>query len=296
MKPMLAAKYDPARARFPLLGSVKVDGIRVLVDGGVALSRSLEPIPNHSVQRWVRRNRDRLQGVDGELAVGPLDAPDLFRRTSSGVMSADGEPDFVLHVFDSWDMTGESYRSRFSRLRELEDHMFDARFQVLPQASLGDERLVQELMSHYVEKGYEGLMLRDPDGLYKFGRATVKQGQLLKLKAWEDAEAILVGVQEEMHNANELTQDNLGHAKRSGHAENMVGKARMGAMRVRNEDLWPGIEFGIGTGFDAEQRSAYWATRGMLVGKIVKFKYFPTGSKEAPRFPVFLGFRDRMDL
>lgn len=293
---MLAAKYDPAKARFPLLGSIKVDGIRVLVDGGVALSRSLEPIPNHHVQRWMRNNRDALQGVDGELTVGPLNAPDLFRRTSSGVMSADGEPDFVLNAFDLWNLPDRPYWERLEQLEVVDMNLLSRHFEALLQRTLMGHEEVDGYLQAMTSQGHEGVMLRDPDGLYKFGRATVKQGQLLKLKAWEDAEAVLVGMQEEMHNANELTQDNLGHAKRSGHAENMVGKARMGAMRVRNENLWPGVEFGIGTGFDAEQRSVYWATRDMLVGKIVKFKYFPTGSKEAPRFPVFLGFRDARDM
>jgi hypothetical protein len=34
----------------------------------------------------------------------------------------------------------------------------------------------------------------------------------------------------------------------------------------------------------------------LLNGRVVKFKYFPTGSKEAPRFPVFLGWRADGDM
>ena len=31
-------------------------------------------------------------------------------------------------------------------------------------------------------------------------------------------------------------------------------------------------------------------------GRLVKFKFFPLGSKEAPRFPIFLGERHPDDL
>jgi len=33
-----------------------------------------------------------------------------------------------------------------------------------------------------------------------------------------------------------------------------------------------------------------------LMGKVVKYKSQPTGVKDKPRFPVFLGFRDKVDM
>jgi DNA ligase-1 len=35
---------------------------------------------------------------------------------------------------------------------------------------------------------------------------------------------------------------------------------------------------------------------GTLAGKIAKYKHFEVGVKEAPRFPVFLGFRNPLDM
>jgi hypothetical protein len=32
------------------------------------------------------------------------------------------------------------------------------------------------------------------------------------------------------------------------------------------------------------------------MGKVVKYKSQPTGVKDKPRFPVFLGFRDVVDM
>ena len=45
------------------------------------------------------------------------------------------------------------------------------------------------------------------------------------------------------------------------------------------------------SGFDAATRAAQMAARVGWEGRLVKFKFFPIGSKEAPRFPIFLGER-----
>ena len=64
----------------------------------------------------------------------------------------------------------------------------------------------------------------------------------------------------------------------------------------RRKSTQAGIEFGVGSGFTDEQRNALWASKESLVGKLAKVKFFEVGIKEAPRFPVFLGFRSEIDL
>lgn len=56
-----------------------------------------------------------------------------------------------------------------------------------------------------------------------------------------------------------------------------------------------GIKFSIGSGFTQEEREAFWAIRDKLPGRLVKYKYFPVGVKDRPRFPVYLGWRDPID-
>jgi DNA ligase-1 len=56
------------------------------------------------------------------------------------------------------------------------------------------------------------------------------------------------------------------------------------------------VEFDLGTGFTSGQRRDLWVGRGKLKGKLVKYKFQPTGVKDKPRFPVFIGFRDARDL
>ena len=61
-------------------------------------------------------------------------------------------------------------------------------------------------------------------------------------------------------------------------------------------DVESGVEFRIGTGFDQADRDSLWRAEGGVLGRIVKYKFFPVGVKEKPRHPVFLGFRDKRDM
>lgn len=85
--------------RFPLLASPKLDGIRCIVKNGLALSRSLKPIPNKHVQDILSRLPSNLI-LDGELIVGDPYHPNVMQKTTSGVMSENGEPSFTYFIFD----------------------------------------------------------------------------------------------------------------------------------------------------------------------------------------------------
>ena len=117
----------------------------------------------------------------------------------------------------------------------------------------------------------------------------MKEGGLWKLKRFEDSEAVILGFDEEMHNANEATTDNLGHSKRSSHKANKTGKGVLGALKVK--DVGTGVEFDIGTGFDASERAHIWTSRKAWMGLTVKYKFLPIGVKDKPRHPVYLGLR-----
>lgn len=287
MKPMLSGTCtDINTLRYPVLVSPKLDGIRALVIDGVLVSRNLKPIRNSELQS--RYGSKEFEGLDGELITGPPTAPDCFLVTTSTVMSADkpaGNTRFM--VFDRLPSApGLTFNQRRAGLNmsgvTLVPHLI---------ANNADELSIIEV--RYLAQGYEGLMIRDPQGPYKQGRSTEKEGWLLKLKRFEDAEATVVSVEELMHNANEATVDALGHTKRSTHAANMKGRGALGALKVLGlNGPYAGSEFSIGTGMNDVQRAELWRAREGLPGLTVKYRYFPLGSKDAPRFPVFLGFRE----
>ena len=287
LKPMLAETLeDSSQLIFPVLVSPKLDGIRCLIKDGVALSRSLKPIPNRSVQEWAQLHADTLEGWDGELLVGEHDH-EVFRRTTSAVMRIEGRPDFAFHIFDRWNKPALPYRQRMLGFVSA-----PRCFEVTSEVVL-NPYMLQGFEEFWLGQGYEGLMVRSLDGAYKYGRSTLKEGLLLKVKRFKDAEATVIGWQERQHNENVATTDALGHTDRSSHKAGMRNAGDLGALVV--QDNATGATFNIGSGFTAEQRVALWKEQGKLMGRLVKYKHFPLGAVDKPRFPTFVGFRHEDD-
>lgn len=286
-KPMLSGKADLATLRFDCLASPKIDGVRLLVMNGVAVSRTLKPIPNQFVQRML--GQPQFEGLDGEIVVGPMNAPDVYLKTNSAVMSVQGECNFSYVVFDRWNKPDRPFHERLP----LQEFITD-RFQVVP---LKHTRIhdLDELLAYQAQalaEGYEGVMLRAPDAPYKHGRSTTREGYLLKLKNYETDEAVVIGVVEALRNDNPATLDALGHTVRSSHAENKVGKGVLGALVVKC--IHTGVEFQVGSGFDDEQRKTLWDNPP--IGRVISYNHFPHGRKTAPRHPTWKGFREEIDL
>ncbi len=287
-KPMLAGTYEPEKAKFPYAVTPKIDGIRFVMVNGVALSRSFKPIRNAYVQNLLAASLP--DGVDGELTSG-----DTFQSSSSGIMSADGEPDFKCWIFDYVNPMAESIAPYCERINDccLSEAETNAFVQILRPVMVTNDDELRALEEQYLEQGFEGVMVRDPKGTYKFGRSTVKENTLLKVKRFLDDEAVIIDIQEMQHNNNTAEQDAFGRTKRSTAQDGKVGAGTAGTLIARNAD---GIEFGIGTGMDDAIRAKIWADPSLYIGQTVKYKYFPVGVKERPRHPVFLGFRDNDDL
>jgi DNA ligase-1 len=295
-QPMLATALPTGQLpKFPCYVSPKLDGVRAVVFGGVVYSRNLKPIRNAHVQAVL--GSPLLEGYDGELLVGSPTSPTAFRDTTSGVMSTDGEPEVLFHVFDHFDLS-KDFEKRFKGFLCKNETRAAIRHKALP-VQLVAQKLVRneaELLAaeqEYLDRGFEGAMVRSVDGPYKCGRSTVKEGHLLKMKRFCDAEAVVIGYEELQHNENEKTTDALGHSKRSTAKSGKTGGGVLGTLLVR--DPVTGVEFGIGGGFTADDRIRLWAARETLVGRLAKYKHFPIGTKEAPRFPTFLGWRDPGD-
>ena len=282
-RPMLASPAEDHLIQWPVLASAKLDGVRAIVRSGVVLSRALKPIPNKNVQKRF----SHLEHFDGELIVGASNDPDVLRSTTSGVMRVDGDPEVSFHVFDHIAAVDEPYLSRVERLWQSSDDVW-----IVDQTSIQTAERLVEYEQTALKRGFEGVMLRRPDAPYKFGRSTAREGYLLKVKRFHDAEFEIVGFEEEMFNANEATTSELGRTKRSSHKANKIPKGRLGALVLKYGDT----TFNCGTGFNDAERERIWAERDSYLGMLAKIKYFAHGIKDVPKLPSFLGIRDERDM
>lgn len=115
IRPMLAAKYDPAVTQKHLdsdgylLIQPKIDGMRVLFDDGIARSRSWKEWTNRYLQAFARDYPNWTHGWDGEMIPGHSYDPNVFREAMSGLRSEDGAREFTIYLFDNYDRSYAHY-------------------------------------------------------------------------------------------------------------------------------------------------------------------------------------------
>jgi DNA ligase-1 len=297
IRPLLAAKTtdeDLKKLRYPLLLSPKIDGVRALVVNGKLMSRTMKPIPNKFTQELFGKRE--FEGLDGELVVGNPYDPNLMQQTMSGVMSIEGKPDVKFYVFDKWNEENRVFHQRLLRVKEYVMILaYDHPIVDVPHRYVNNYEQLLRDEQECVNLGYEGVMLRDPNGPYKQNRSTLREGILLKVKRFHDAEAVILDYEPLMRNNNEQFRDERGYAKRQTVSSNKEADDCLGSFFVRC--LETGQTFSVGTGFTEAQRYSYWNIRESLRGRTIKYKSFKvTGVLDKPRFPVFLGFRDERDM
>ena len=291
-KPMLAATIKDVSKDvvFPCYVSRKLDGIRCIVIDGVGYSRSMKPIVNLELQEiFSTHNYDNL---DGELICGEPNLPNTFQTSTSAVMtikgSAEGINFYVFDIINSDLEFGDRYHEMLNRVSHasfmIPVHHVECL--VLSELEYYEER--------FLEQGYEGLMVRSPNGKYKQGRSTIKERGLLKLKRFSDSEAIIIGFEELQNNHNEKVINEVGNSSRSSSKAGKVDGNTLGSLIVK--DVVSGLEFNVGSGFTSEQRAEIWNNQELYLGKMITYKFFEVGVVDLPRFPVFLGVRHEDDM
>lgn len=296
MKPMLAASLRADQGEsldslsFPLIASPKIDGIRCLVDHANPLTRSLKIIPNHHIRKLL--SHSLLNKLDGELLVGD---GSNFQAVTSGIMSRDGQPDFTYHIFDHFGDPAAEYTQRLASLHAA-FHNARALFpflRLVPTQWITTAAELDAFTAQCIADGFEGAMVRKPSGPYKFGRATLTEGYLTKIKPMADAEGFVIGFEEQMTNTNTATLNELGRTTRSSHQAGMIGKDTLGTLIVENETFG---EIRLSSGLDDALRREIWRNQRAHLGRIAKFRYQAIGTKDKPRIPTFAGFRHQDDI
>lgn len=291
-KPILASalktEKDWAKVKYPVIATPKLDGIRILKIEGELLTRSFKKVRNSFIQSCADQIPD---GLDGEIITYKDEActePFEFNSVQSHVMKGDSGHDHFwrFHAFDDFTVPTLPYVERLASTYQ--------KCELSPYCEYVEHVLVEDydtlmtLAAKYVDEGYEGTMIRKPLGEYKFGRSSVNEGLLLKIKKFDDTEGTIIGTTQLMSNQNEIIINELGQKTRRGLKEGMVPREELGSLIMK----WDGGEdFEVGTGFTKAQREDLWKRRDEIIGETVTFKYQGVGTHNRPRFPVFMGFR-----
>lgn len=252
--PLLLAETEQGQADVALyLVSEKLDGVRAFWDGQALRTRNGHRI---QVPSWFVA-RFPAQPLDGELWLGRGE----FERLSGIVRRQtpdDSQWQQVRYLVFELPQSPGTFRQRALALRELTARLALPWLQAVEQWEFGSREALDKKLEQIVRAGGEGLMLHRADAAYVTGRSDV----LLKLKAWHDAEATVIGHQP-------------GRGKYAG---------MLGALRVRTAG---GVEFMLGTGLsDADRRQP------PPVGTLITFRYRELTARGLPRFASYHRPRD----
>lgn len=295
-KPMLAVDADMSKVKYPVMVFPKIDGVRGLVRDGKLLGRSLKQHKNKFASALF--GKSLFNGLDGELTItGQHTSQSLCRDTTSAINTIKEEPELTLHCFDylTEDTVNLSYIERIAMLQDRVYRLLPSCIQVIGYTLCNSEEEVMSLYHQYIEQGYEGVVLRDPEAIHKNGRSTKTQAGYLRIKPCGDAEGIIVAFEEAMTNLNEQTVNELGRKVRSSHKVNKVGSGKIGAIWL--EPIGGGERFKIGAGcMSLYQREEAFVNPHWYMGKIVKYKFFDHGAKDALRHGRFFCFRAESDM
>jgi DNA ligase-1 len=311
-KPTLACDADLSKIRFPAIVMPKIDGVRGCNFREQLTGRSLKAHANlHVTKQFSKPN---FLGFDGEFAAEKETHPDLCRITTSALSTISGNPYVLWHIFDyiTEETKNFSYIYRLDALTHLYNNMKSTRefehIRLVPYHICHTLEDVIWYDNWFLEQGYEGTIIRDPNGLAKQGRSTVREGIFLRIKRFIEEEAIVISITEGEENLNEATKNELGRSSRSSHQENKVPNGLVGSLQckmlkdvydvqdktkllLRKDDL---ITVSPGN-LDHTARKYYFDFQDEIIGETIKFKFFPKGIKDKPRFPTFVCIRPASD-
>ena len=233
--------------------SEKLDGVRAQWDGHALRFRGggLVPAP-----AWFTANFPTVQ-LDGELWIGRTQF-DALSGTVRKLNPVDAEWQQVVYlVFELPGATG-TFSERIAQMHSHVARSAVPWLRVVEQTRVTSHATLQQQLDAVVQAGGEGLMLHHADAPYLTGR----NDALLKLKPWQDAEAVVVG-----------------YIPGKGKYQGMTGALQM--------EMPDGTRFRIGSGLSDALRH-----QPPSIGTRITYRYQQLTKNGVPRFPHYLRVRD----
>lgn len=266
--------------QWPCFGQPKLDGMRLVSDGHDFWSRKGE-LQNEANIRHLRVNTGGLI-LDGEVLLPPEQY--TFQETLSAMKNPKHPlaPELVYCVFDIVDLT-LTFEERFAKLKAWVAANPHPRIALVATLELQADKDAREFMTVCVERGMEGIMLRNADGRYQPAK---RSRDLQKFKLTDEDEFIITGYRE----------------AKGGWAGTPVLELQVSADNVKGFDGksgQAGAKFEAKPKMSLEESRKLWAIRDTLIGQkaTVLFQSYtdivkgePTSG--TPRFPRVKSIRN----
>lgn len=274
-KVMLAPSELPQlpNLRYPLYVQPKLDGFRAIYMDGQFYSRTGRPMPNVQLEGYFKC----LEGLSETVLDGELYCHNLPFQDLSKTLTNEDKPITIqlkYHVYDAipkddWiaQKTKLDYTDRLRLLRTIVNTVADRKKVIdVPGSLAEDSSEVVDLYKKYLKHGYEGCMLKAPDGKYQWKRVTLKSGEMIKLKPFKSEDLKVTGIYD-------------GEGKFEGKAGGIIVDYNGNAVRC-------------GSGFDDALRDDLSKNPNSYIGKTAEIKFFEETEDGSLRFPIFERWRD----
>jgi DNA ligase-1 len=278
-KVMLAPNKLPelTQLKYPSYVQPKLDGYRCIYWEGKLWSRSGRPFPNKNLSEYFKSlNNVKNYIFDGELYIHGIKFQDLTKILNAENISIPNELKYI--VYDclpekDWcsQKSNIAYQDRLTNLREiLNDRVADYKKVIDISSDIVNQASeVLPLYKKYLKNGYEGIMIKDITGLYRWKRVSLKSGEMVKLKPFKTIDVKI----KEIYDGE-------------GNFKNMAG----GVVVDYN-----GVAVSIGSGFDLFLRKKMAEQPNDFIGKTIEIQYFEETDDGSLRFPTFKRFRPEKD-
>lgn len=264
------SKEDFAAIDFPVYASPKLNGIRGIVKDSKLESKSGIAIPNSFI--WAALSNRHLNGMEGEIIIGSPTDKNVKTRTQSVVMSKNRMPiNMCFYVFDTWNNDRDSFEERYRDLSTTLLKKFPSNTIVLKQTLINNLEDLIKYEEETVNLGYEGIVLKNPDCLYKIGRGNLNDQACLKYKRYHDGEARIINI------ARSLTVPDSTAA-------------------IVVKDVKSGLIFSISSGLTKAMKRDLFKYPEVYMGKLITYGYRDISDKGVPQPGFFLDFRSEIDM
>lgn len=275
LEPMLADKYDRSKIKgFPVCVQAKLDGVRAIISwtDGIVTIRSRK---NNCYPHLMHLRKPLLQlflslpegtVLDGELYNHDMTFEELTSAVKTEKKVPERNKDIKFFMFDAMFKDHDMpYLLRHKRLEEALSLVEIENVSLLPMYVVNTCEEIDMYLQSFLEEGYEGLMIRYPEGpnsSYRNGRTK----NLLKYKEFIDEEGIVTEV--------------------------YGGKGRdekLALLVVRDSE---GMLLHSKPAFTFDTRRKWFQDPSLIVGKKVTFRYANRTDKGSCRFIVVVAVRD----
>lgn len=270
--PMLAHDYfkHTNKLKYPCYIQPKLDGSRTLasqVGNNYELrsrkNKIFDAVPH--INKQLAELKAPVNIIfDGELYVHGMSFQDIISIIKRDDLHTNYSA-MEFHIYDCYDKNNPllTFEQRLLEIKKYTN--CQPNIKIVETFKVHRQDDIKKYHDNFVSNGYEGVILRNIDGVYELDS---RSHDLLKYKSFETEEFEIVDL------------------KKSDREPDYQCTF---VCKTQNND-----EFGAKPKGTESLRSSYWTDKKSLIGKMATIKYFEMtdGLNPVPRFPILIGVRD----